>query len=339
MSSRSLSRLLWAGLRFAGDAVRGRANLGLPRTRFASALLRSLRPHYFALPASASLAGSAAALAPEPGWPIAAATAAAGMGWGVGQLLNDLMDTEADAVDAPLRAAVRGLLPDGPTMLVAMGLGVAVAALTAAVHPRACWLALCAACLLLAYGPAKRVPLLGNLAHAALIATAAAIGRVAATPRAALLDAVSDAWSVCVLAGVWAAVYLQANYEKDRLGDARAGCRTLAHVAGLPLSAILRALGATAVGGWACHAGLLKTSVALWAMGGAVALVLLSAGCVLHHPTEQTARESYRFAIHAATIGMLSLCTSLLGDAATVAAMVASVLLTERAFCRSPNTA
>jgi hypothetical protein len=74
-------------------------------------------------------------------------------------------------------------------------------------------------------------------------------------------------------------------------------------------------------------------------MGGAVALVLLSAGCVLHHPTEQTARESYRFAIHAATIGMLSLCTSLLGDAATVAAMVASVLLTERAFCRSPNTA
>ena len=127
MRERGTGALVAAGLRFAGAAVRGRGKLGLSRREFAGAVLQALRLHYFALPAGASLAGSAIAPRLEEVWRVAAAAAAAGVGWGVGQLVNDLMDTEADAVDAPDRPAVRGLLPDGPTVLVAMVLGLVVA--------------------------------------------------------------------------------------------------------------------------------------------------------------------------------------------------------------------
>jgi geranylgeranylglycerol-phosphate geranylgeranyltransferase len=337
VSRRSVGGLVGSAVRFAAAAARGHASLGLPRSRFAGAVLESLRPHYFALPAGASLAGSASVLDPESPWPITVAAAAAGMGWGVGQLLNDLMDTEADALDAPQRAAVRGLLPEGPTVLVAMGLGIGVAALTLSVHPQAFWLALCATVLLLAYGTAKRTPLLGNIAHAALMATAACIGRAAATPRLALLDTVRDAWLVCALTGAWAAIYLQSNYEKDRRGDSRAGCRTLAHVTGLRLSAALRAASALPTATVAWQSGVLGGVVGMAAMGSAVALVLWSAALVLWHGTEASARTGYRSAVHGAALGMLAMGAPLLGAVGTPAAAVAAVLLIERAFRRFPG--
>jgi heme O synthase-like polyprenyltransferase len=146
----TLSGLLAEGLRCARDTVRGRGSLGaVSAPEFARAVLSALRPQFFALPAGAALAGAASAGASPLEPRVLLASAAAAAGWGVGQLLNDLVDRTADAVDAPHRPAVRGLLPEGPTVLVAAALGALVASCTVLVHPLGALLAVSAACLLL----------------------------------------------------------------------------------------------------------------------------------------------------------------------------------------------
>jgi geranylgeranylglycerol-phosphate geranylgeranyltransferase len=334
MKSRRLGGLTMAGARFLGDALRGRATLGLSGGRFARAVLQSLRPHYFALPAGACLAGAAAMPAVEASWRVAVAATASGVGWGVGQLLNDLLDTEADAVDAPDRPAVRGLLPAGPTMVVAWLLGLFVAVLTVLVHTEAWLLAVAAVVLLLGYGEAKRWPGLGNAAHGALIATAAAIGAVAAAPSESLPAALRQAWPACALTGAWAAVYLQSNYEKDRTGDAHAGCRTLAHALGLRASAALRVIAALTIAAAASTIAVERAWPVLGPMLAAVGLVVVSAAYVLRRPDQQAALDGYRFAVHGGTTGMLAMAAPVLGSIPTVAAIVVSAALTERAFRR-----
>jgi 4-hydroxybenzoate polyprenyltransferase len=178
----------------------------------------------------------------------------------VGQLINDLMARAADAVDAPDRASVKGHLPDGPKLLVALLLGAGVASATLAVHPRAVWLACAAAVLLLSYDGLKPVPLAGNLVHGTLIAAAALIGAAAARPAEPLAAALTHAWPVAVIAGGWAAVYLEANYEKDCLGDAHAGYRTLPMLIGLRASAALRAVAGTGLAAAALIGGAVAPS-------------------------------------------------------------------------------
>jgi len=315
-----------------GSALRGRSRLSLPWATFARALLQATRPHYFPLPAGACLAGAAATAGSTLTTSVLVAAAAAGLGWGVGQLLNDLMDAESDALNAPARPAVRGLLPEGPTMAAALGLGLLVAAATVAIHPRGWLLALVAAVLLAGYGLAKPWPVAGNLAHGALIAVAAAIGAAAAAPEQSLAAVVSRTWPTCALAGAWSAIYLEANYEKDRRGDARAGCRTLAHVVGLRLSASLRMVGAVGVGIGVTTSTPPTGPIVTGALTVAVGLVVLSAALVMRGADEQSAHRSYRIAVHGAAIGMLAMAGPMLGGLLTPVAMAASVGLTERAF-------
>jgi len=339
MKSRGLASLLRAACRYSGQALRGRFYLGVAPRRFLAALLEATRPHYFALPAGASLAGSATVPDVDLTWRVGAAAAAAGLGWGVGQLLNDLMDTEADAVDAPGRPAVRGLLPDGPTMTVAILAGLGVATVTLLLHPQAYLLVIASTVLMLGYGAAKRVPLVGNLAHGALIATAATIGRAAATPEASLPAAVSDSWPLLAITGAWSAVYLQSNYEKDRRGDALARCRTLAHVLGLRVSAGLRAVAALGIAASAVHISAVVGTVAWAALIAALVAIATSAVLVLKRATEAVALRGYRLAVHGAAIGMLSLSAAAIGQAVLLVTILASVALTEQAFRRNPQSA
>ena len=327
-----------AGARCARDMIHLRGSLGgLSGAVYARAVLGALRPHFFALPAGAAFAGASAPERVESGARVALAAAAAALGWGVGQLLNDLFDVGADAIDAPQRPAVRGLLPEGPTVLVALGLGLLVTAATIAVHPRAFLLALGATVLLLSYDALKPYPLLGNLAHGALIALASLIGAAAATPDRTLPSVVAGAWSAAALSGAWAAVYLEANYEKDRLGDARAGKLTLPRLIGLRASAALRALVALGLSLAAWHTGLCREPTGAVFLGIALLLLLISVTSVFLRPTEGAALKSYRFAVHAAAIGMLALGSRALGPSLTVLAVAASIALSERAFARAPN--
>jgi 4-hydroxybenzoate polyprenyltransferase len=172
-----------------------------------------------------------------------------------------------------------------------------------------------------------------------LIATAAAIGRIAATPATGLAEAVASSVWACLLPGAWAAAYLQSNYEKDRLGDVRAACRTLAHWLGLRASAALRLLAVCVVGWLAWREGLVAGLVALAAMAAAVLMISLSAAWVMRDPNEAVALQGYRFAVHGAVIGMLAMGSGVLGGSGTLAAVAVSALLTERAFHRHPRSA
>ena len=337
-ASKALLSLALEGARCARDGLRGRRTLGsLTPSAFARAVLGALRPQFFALPAGAALAGAATAVSASASPRVILAAAAAAAGWGVGQLLNDLMDRTADAIDAPDRPAVRGLLPEGPTVMVAATLGTSVAVCTVLVHPMGSLLAATAAALLLAYDAAKPIPLAGNLAHGALIANAALIGGAAARPDQPLLVVVEKTWFIALLAGSWAAVYLQANYEKDRIGDAHAGQRTLAQVLSLRTSALLRAAAGLAILVAAARSHPFSGAVALTAMWASLLLLAVSAVRVALVPTERTALRSYRFAVHAATIGMLALGSAALGEAGTAVAILVAVALTEHAFHRTPN--
>ncbi|MFC1641778.1 UbiA prenyltransferase family protein [Myxococcota bacterium] len=336
MSLHQVCELIGAGVQFGRALLRGRARLGESPFAYARVLANALRPHFFALPAGAALAG-AASCPDVQNRPAALAAGIAGLGWGVGQLLNDLLDREADAVDAPDRPAVKGRLPEGPTMLFAMLLGVLLAVLTATLHPAALWLAVGAATLLVGYGPAKRVPLLGNLAHGALMGLAAMIGAAAVSPRLALREVLEYAGGTVLVVGGWAMVYLESNYEKDRKGDSQAGYCTLANCIGLRASAVLRAVGALVLGLEAHSLGLLTAPAGRGAMVGAVLLVFWSSSVVLRFGTEHAALVAYRPSVHGAGLGMLALAYPVCGPVWSIGLAALNAWLIERAFARSAN--
>ena len=322
--------------RFVFAAARGAAPVPQPSWgAFFRGIYGSLRVHFFAIPAGAALAGSAAAPSADATWRVLLAAAAAGIGWGGGQLINDLLDVRADAIDAPDRPVVRGQLPAGPTLMVAVTVGIAVWSTVSAIHPGGAWLGALAALLLLAYGAARRVPLMGNVAHAALVATATWIGAAAAQPERSLLQCVSFAWQPGLLCGAWAALYLQANYEKDFQGDQAAGYQTLVHVIGVRASAALRGFGSGWVGwvAWNMHESLLaSTGVVV-----STVLMIISALPPAITGSAKSSLGSYRFAVHGTNLGLLSLGLPAVSPAIGLAGMAVSVVLTERAFSRTPN--
>jgi 4-hydroxybenzoate polyprenyltransferase len=328
--------VLGAAVRYTLELVSGRAREPRDRRAFAASVTSALRPHFFVFPAGAALVGASGAPYLVDGWRVVVAAVAAGLGWGVGQLLNDLLDIEADAIDAPHRPSVRGLLPLGPTAAVALGLAVLVTAATLVVHSYAAPLAALAAILLGLYAPAKRVPLLGNLAHAALVATAALIGRAAAMPDQSLLAIAESGLGDCSWAGAVAALYIEANYEKDRVGDARAGYRTLAHVLGVRQSALLRSIAALLLAILALRFGFARGVVGATLLVLGVSSTLGSTAVALLRGNERAALAGYRFAIHATAALMLTPVARLSAPVALVLAVL-SVLLVERAFQLSSN--
>jgi geranylgeranylglycerol-phosphate geranylgeranyltransferase len=313
--------------------------LMVPVGAFVSEIAWAVRPHFFALPMLAALAGVARAPMFSPRTVIA--VAAAGLGWGVGQLLNDLLDFETDAVMAKDRAIVSGRLPAGPTLLFAAVLGIALTFAMLAVHGFAWVLAAAAAFLIVVYNAAKRYPLAGNVAHGALVAVVAAIGNAAVLPAAfggwAFARALGSAWPTLATVAAVAIFYIQSNYEKDRAGDRVAGYRTLAVVLGVRASALLRASGIAAIAVAAARAGLLPDALSRATMAIAVILGLGSTLRPICSGTDAAALGAYRLAVHCSALAMLSLGAGALGIAGTAAAALLTVSLTEWAFGRTPN--
>ncbi len=327
MAERDLASVARSGANYLSGIARGSPPpLGVAPRIFWRELVRALRAHFFFIPAGAALAGSSARGSFEQPWRVALVVAAAGVGWGVGQLLNDLLDVEADAVDAPGRAAARGLLPPGPTLSVALALGIAVAAAVAIAAPAAIPFIPLAAVLLIGYNSAKKLPLLGNLAHGALVAVAAAFGFSATIAGDFAFTAAAPTLGyVAAIAGL----YLQANYEKDRRGDRLAGYRTLAHVIGVRASAGLRAVLSLALVWVATPEVLVSPSAVGLACLGA-ALVAASAGGPLRRGSEAASLKSYPLSIHGAALMMLAPTAGVsLPLAIGVAAL--ALVLTERA--------
>lgn len=299
------------------------------------ALLGATRPHFFALPVGAAYAGAATTETHVEPARLVYIGLIAGGGWACGQLLNDVLDREADSIDAPNRPAVRGLLPLKSTILLAFSVGVLLLGLLAALTPLGLKLGLLSMMLILTYNICKGIPGLGNLSHGALIACAAYIGAAVARPHSDLAELNERTFDVAAVVFGWAALYLQGNYEKDARGDAHAGYRTLAHVLGDRQSALLRAAGAAGLGMlmW----GLLPLSIHRVAAAVGVGLVLSSALWVArkNHPTFTL--KAYRWTVHGAVIGMLALGGAALPFPFYLALSLAAIILTELAFRRTPN--
>lgn len=253
----------------------------------------------------------------------------------MGQLLNDVLDREADAIDAPDRAAVRGLLPPKTTIPLALAFGSSLLVLLTQLTPHGWKLGLLSMLLIVTYNQCKAVPVLGNLSHGVLIACASLIGAAIARPLASPLVIVRDSWPTTPLVAAWAALYLQGNYEKDVRGDAAAGYRTLAHLLKLRTSALLR--GSVALG-----VGLLIVreltdpthSVAALIAAG---LIVVSALWVARMNTQSAALAAYRFTVHGAVLGMLAMGGPALPPLGYAALIGAALLLVELAFRRTAN--
>ncbi len=262
---------------------------------------------------------------------------ATGVSWGIGQLINDLVDVEADRIDAPHRPGVHGLLPEGPTVGIAILLALLVAAAVGSAQPSALLLLILSALLMLAYQPAKRIVGMGNLAHGALMGSVAALGFVSAVPSARLSESLVNAGGVVLVTGLSAATYLQANYEKDASGDRVAGYHTLAHALGLRGSAVVRIVSGAAAFVLARRFGLLDSHLALGLFAGALILLSISALWVVARGTAQAALGGYRFAVHAATLALGALAAPFLGSMGTVVILGVGIALVERAFYRHEN--
>jgi geranylgeranylglycerol-phosphate geranylgeranyltransferase len=336
--SRSVPALVAVGTRYIAAVLSGRAaSTGRSSGSLSLALVRALRLHFFAFPAAAALAGSAALRDDAANWRVPLAAASVGLAWGVGQLLNDVLDLEADAVDAPDRPLVSGALPEGPAAAIALLLGAVVTVALALVHTYGIALVGVSALLLFSYGRAKAIAGLGNLFHGALMAVMACIGALATLPAAPIREVLSRVGPSALLVGAIAALYLQANYEKDRRGDARAGYRTLAHVLGIRLSAGLRALACGAVALTALELGLLPDV----ASRGFMLLALIGWGISslagLFSGHERGALSGYRWAVHATTAALVSLAEPRLGLYGAAAFLLVAALLVERAFRVTTN--
>ena len=172
--------------------------------------------------------------------------------------------------------------------------------------------------LLFSYDTAKRWPLLGNLAHGALMATVASIGRASVAPidldtawSAFVRDALLGGWQTQMAVSSIAAWYLQSNYEKDRRGDRAAGDTTLAVVLSVRGSATLRAAGILAIVLGTIH--FLGSSVSWQLLLAGGALGLGSTVSSLLSGTDQGAIEGYRFAVFASIVCLMALSAPLVG--------------------------
>lgn len=298
-------------------------------------LLSASRPHFFAFPVGAILAGLSTSAFPPSTVRITLACLIAGVGWGIGQLLNDVLDLEADSIDAPERPAVRGLLPPRLTISLATAIGLILVAILIQLHPFGWLLGLCSMALILSYNKCKAIPGVGNLSHGLLMSVACLIGAAVAQPKAPLDVLIQTNGSSLFFTGAWAALYLQSNYEKDMRGDAVGGYRTLAHVLGLRASALMRAGIAVSVGAVALRQ--MSEFLPMAQLAVAAGLIVFSSLRVAQDNTMAGALRGYRASVHGGTLGMVAFGAGVLPPLVFCGISLIAVLLTEAAFRRTTN--
>jgi geranylgeranylglycerol-phosphate geranylgeranyltransferase len=343
MKGNRYQALVTEGRQWLRGVVRGAPVLtGVGGVRFVGWLLEAMRPHYFAFGAGAALAGAAAVPGPVDAGRVALAAWVSGMGWGVGQLFNDLLDRDTDAINAPGRPLADGRLPAGPVLGAALLLGLLLLAALPAIHPAAWILGLAAGGLLVGYNQAKGVPVLGNLIYGAINALSGGFGVLAQLPRpeASLAQAFTALARAMPLLGLLLALnawFLLANYEKDRLGDRAAGYRTLPLLLGVRASAALRAVALPALALGVLWLGAAPEPPGQVTLAVAAGLGGLSVLPSLWKGTDEAALRGYRLAMPATLLAMLGLAAPLLGGGGLALAALASTALIEATFRRTPH--
>lgn len=206
---------------------------GLRESRL-RAWLRLWRFHFAPLTLATGVAGMAAWPGPVSRPGLLCGALLCFTGFGVGAVLNDYADREADAINAPERPLVSGALDPRSVLLTACVVAVLVSGAALLAAPAAVlWGALTLGGHVL-YGRWKRIPMLGNLTNGADIALFAVVGAAAAAGRGAggwwpLEAPVAAVLGLCALVH---SGFCLATYFKDVPGDRAVGYRTLPVVLG-----------------------------------------------------------------------------------------------------------
>jgi 4-hydroxybenzoate polyprenyltransferase len=197
-----------------------------PARRRPPGWLRLLRPHYAPITLGFGLAGMVVGNDGATTASLAVGLAICLLGYGLGQIINDYVDREADAINAPDRPLVTGEVNANAALATS---SVVIAALVVAAlvvaPPIAVWLGVAVVGHLM-YTATKAVPMVGNLVNGADVATFALIGAAAAAPERSAFDLPS---AVLVNAGLLALVatgFGMVTYFKDIPGDTAVGYRT-----------------------------------------------------------------------------------------------------------------
>lgn len=145
------------------------------------------------------------------------------LGWGVNQVINDILGLKEDRINAPHRPLVTGELPLKAAIIISALLFVAGLTITVLINIHAIWLYLVVFALNMIYEYAKGIPLLGNLVFGLLMPITFVYGYMCAGGE--FIDQ--------SLLGVYLAFFL-ANfslcfftYYKDYEGDKNAKKKTL----------------------------------------------------------------------------------------------------------------
>lgn len=236
------------------------------------------------------------------------------LGYGVGVVINDWFDRKADAVNAPDRPFVAGLINPHVGLGVTLTLSAALMAVAVAVAPTLALWSVIAVGGHLVYTLTKGIPMLGNLVNGVDMALFTVLGAVAVRPDAGWLDIPPVTWFQTALVAVVFAGFCLVGYFKDIEGDRVAGYRTLPVAIGtrassriavvFPVVAVVAA-GAAAVAG-AGRAGA-YAETACWVLLIAAALAFTQSLVTLIRAPETRAYEALVWFIRGTTLFFLSL--------------------------------
>lgn len=137
--------------------------------------IRLLRLHFAPVSLAAGLLGMVAAPDSASVASIALGVAVCTLGYGIGQVINDFVDRDADAINAPYRPFVTGELHAARSLAMAGASLAAMLVAAAAVAPALAGWVLVALAGHMLYAATKPLPLVGNLVNGADLASAAAL--------------------------------------------------------------------------------------------------------------------------------------------------------------------
>ncbi len=244
------------------------AGFALPRA--AGAVLRLIRAENCVMAGLATLVGAgtaSAATPPRSAGTLIGSAAAVVLVLAFGNVVNDVVDHEADRLGKAHRPLPSGRISAAQASYLAAALVVGAVGVTLVTPHRQLGLVLAMCAVAAAYSPfLKRVPLVGNITvagqcGAALVFGARAAGEVSGTTIGA-----------AVLVGVGILCVEVAKTVEDHHADGRAGTRTVAHLVG-------PAHHTTLVG--AAAASYLVVWALLWTTAGSPLLFSLAAAPIL----------------------------------------------------------
>jgi geranylgeranylglycerol-phosphate geranylgeranyltransferase len=276
----------------------------------AVAWARMWRFHFVPLSLSAGLVGMTAPGAGATGASVTIGLLLCVFGYGVGVVINDWFDRKADAVNAPDRPFVAGLINPHVGLGLTLALSTVLLVAAAVVAPAlAVWSAIAVAGHLV-YTWTKGIPMLGNLANGVDMALFTVLGAVAVRPDAGWLDIPARTWFQTALVAVVLSGFCLVGYFKDIEGDRVAGYRTLPVVLGTRASSRIAvvfpvaALAAAAAGAVVGAGGM---NAAFWVLLAASGLAFTQSLGTLGRAPEARAYEALLWFTRATTLFILSL--------------------------------